>query len=168
MARTDLTHERLVAALTYDKDSGEFRWLEAKGKNKIDCLAGTIHSLGYRIIGLDKHLYRSCRLAWFYVNKTWPIGVIDHINRNKLDDRFDNLRDVSHRINCINRGLQSNNTSGITGVRFEKQSGKWFAYIKEHKQMKAIGRYVTKEQAMAARRAAELQLGYGSPSPVEL
>jgi len=168
MASANITHSQLLELLSYDENSGQFQWLKSQGRTSAGSRAGTIHSLGYRIIGIDGSLYRANRLAWFYVTKEWPAGVVDHINRDKSDDRFANLRDVSHRTNCINRGCQKNNTSGITGVRFEKQSGKWFAYIKAHGKMRSLGRFDTMDLAIIARRVAEQSYGYGSPSGVEV
>lgn len=56
--------------------------------------------------------------------------IIDHINRNKLDNRKQNLRIADKKVNSINRDLQSNNTTGHAGVHFNKKSGKWNARVK--------------------------------------
>jgi hypothetical protein len=85
---------------------------------------------------------------------------IDHINRNKLDNRKNNLRIVTRTQNAINRGKQSNNRSGKTGVNFH-QTGKysyWRAYIHVKGKQKDLGSFVTKEEAIAARRNYEAKI----------
>ena len=52
---------------------------------------------------------------------------IDHINRNTLDNRKDNLRKCTHQQNCINRSKRKDNKTGITGVQF--RNGKWIALL---------------------------------------
>jgi hypothetical protein len=37
------------------------------------------------------------RVAWFYITRRWPADQIDHANHNKADNRFINLREVSHQ-----------------------------------------------------------------------
>ncbi|NBH15614.1 hypothetical protein D3Z36_15990 [Lachnospiraceae bacterium] len=81
--------------------------------------------------------------------------IIDHINRNKLDNRKHNLRIATKEVNAINRGLQSNNTTGHAGVHFNNKSGTWNARVKVHGKVIWLGAYPTKEEAIAARLAGE-------------
>lgn len=55
--------------------------------------------------------------------------IIDHINRNKLDNRKSNLRFVTNQQNLFNSGLSKNNTSGVKGVHFNKTCKKWCCQI---------------------------------------
>ena len=82
---------------------------------------------------------------------------IDHINRNRLDNRKANLRFVSHQENLHNISRAKNNTSGCTGVSFYDQKGfrYWRARIKVNKKEISLGYYLTKEEAIEARREAE-------------
>lgn len=80
--------------------------------------------------------------------------IIDHIDRNKLDNRKCNLRIATASVNAINRGLQSNNTSGHKGVRLNKH-GSWVASITVNKKHIYIGSFKTKEEAVKARELAE-------------
>lgn len=82
---------------------------------------------------------------------------IDHINRNRLDNRKQNLRYVDGTINGFNKGKQSNNTSGYVGVSWEKNRNKWEAHIKKHGKKKFLGYYSEIEDAVNARREAELE-----------
>jgi hypothetical protein len=90
---------------------------------------------------------------------------VDHINRNPLDNRRCNLRVCTRSQNMLNRGLQSNNRSGYTGVHFDKarrhHAKPWTAYIYINKRRKHVGRYATRDEALAAREAAA-RAAYGA------
>ena len=80
--------------------------------------------------------------------------LVDHVRHKKFDNRKSELRLVTATQNAINRCLQSNNTSGTTGVSFHKKSGRWFAHIKVNKKQKRI--YAnSKEEAIVIRKKLE-------------
>ena len=81
--------------------------------------------------------------------------IIDHINRNKLDNRKCNLRIATASVNAINRGLQSNNTTGYKGVYFDKRRRVWKAWVKVSGKLITLGSYPKKEEAIAARKSGE-------------
>lgn len=81
--------------------------------------------------------------------------VVDHVDRNKKDNRKSNLRFASLSNNRINSKLSSSNLSGIIGVSFEKDSKKWRAFIKKNKKMIYLGRYLNFEEAVKARLTGE-------------
>ena len=81
--------------------------------------------------------------------------IIDHINRNKLDNRKCNLRIATASVNAINRGLQSNNTTGYKGVYFDKRRRVRKAWVKVSGKLITLGSYPKKEEAIAARQAGE-------------
>ena len=93
-----------------------------------------------------------------------PGQIIDHINRNPLDNRKVNLRFCSARQNCFNTGFKPSNTSGVIGVDYRKDRMKWRATVRINGVKKALGHFDTKEQAEAARLEAELKY-YGEFSP---
>lgn len=74
----------------------------------------------------------------------------DHINQNRLDNRRCNLRNATRAQNCVNRKLQSNNTSGFKGVSWHKYHKYWVAFIIKDKKTLTIGRYKNKHDAAAA------------------
>ena len=84
-------------------------------------------------------------------------SVIDHINRNTLDNRKGNLRVADKRINSINRGLQANNTSGHKGVSWMKKLGKWETYIWYKQKKIGLGYFVDIDEAKKVRQIAELK-----------
>lgn len=84
--------------------------------------------------------------------------VVDHINRNRLDCRKENLRIVTYFVNAFNKGIQSNNTSGTPGVRYDEgNSDRWIATIKVNHKNIHLGSYKTKEEAIFARQQGELE-----------
>lgn len=82
---------------------------------------------------------------------------IDHINRNKLDNRRENLRFVTRSINCHNVGLDKGNKSGIKGVSWDKSRGKWRAGLKLNYKQVYHARFASKIEAEKAYRTAFLQ-----------
>lgn len=83
-------------------------------------------------------------------------SVIDHINTHmKNDNRKNNLRVITQQKNTMNRMKLSNNTSGTTGVSFDKRKNKWVAYISYNKKRIHLGYFVLKEDAIKARKEAE-------------
>lgn len=79
--------------------------------------------------------------------------VVDHINRNKLDNRKENLRYTTIVVNAQNRSLQSNNKSGHVGVY--KVKNHWVAWIGAYCKRIYLGSFKTKEEAIKAREEAE-------------
>lgn len=89
---------------------------------------------------------------------------VDHINRNKADNRKENLRECNRSQNGMNRDLYSNNVTGVTGISKRKNNGKYQANIKEDGRSKYLGFFDTKEDAIKARLAAEAKY-YGEFVP---
>lgn len=82
----------------------------------------------------------------------------DHVNRNKLDNRRENIRPATRSQQCVNRGQFRNNTSGRVGVSFRKDIAKWAAYIGSGKRLIHLGFFATKDEAVAARARAEAEI----------
>jgi hypothetical protein len=90
-------------------------------------------------------------------------GLIDHRNRNKLDNTRDNLREATSSQNRINSDkLYGHNTSGVKGVYL--RFGKWTAYINKNGRRFVLGTFNTIEQAASARKAAEKRM-FGEFAP---
>lgn len=148
-----LTHARLTEILSYDTETGVFTWkVSMMGRIKIGQAAGTLNTNGHRQIKIDGVYWLAHRLAWFYVNRTWPDDEIDHIDLNKDNNAIANLRQASHLENCRNRKKPMTNTSGYKGVSWVK--GQWQAQIKHHGQCIHLGAFDDPEEAHQAYVAA--------------
>jgi hypothetical protein len=118
-------------------------------------VAGSVNGEGYLLIKLQRRSYKAHRLAWLYVCGVWPEDQLDHINRNRSDNRISNLREVTNKQNLQNAGKYSHNTSGHSGVSWHKQRSKWVAQIKHNHKVIHLGYFTNIEDAIAARKAAE-------------
>lgn len=83
--------------------------------------------------------------------------VVDHINHNRSDNRKSNLRICTHQQNNMNNSLRNDNTSGTTGVWWHKQNNKWQAEIFIKGKKICLGSFNTKEEAIEARKQAEIE-----------
>ncbi len=93
-------------------------------------------------------------VVWAYHYDEWPSLQIDHINRDKKDNRISNLRNVSSRENNRNKPLNKRNKSGASGVRKHK-NGRWISGIVVDYKRIHLGYFSNAEDAIAARRNAE-------------
>ncbi len=154
----ELTAEYLRSILNYEPATGIFTWkVGSANRVKAGNIAGCQNGHGYLRIKVQSRLYKAHRLAWLHVNGEWPKGQIDHINRNRSDNRIANLRDVSRKQNLQNAGKYSNNTSGHSGVYWCKQSSKWVAQIMHNQKQIYLGCFTAIEEALSARKAGELK-----------
>ena len=85
----------------------------------------------------------------------YPDNTVDHINRDKLDNRKENLRACEFHENGRNLTLKKNNSSGVAGVGQIKATGKWRARIMIYGKEINLGFYEEFDQAVAARREGE-------------
>jgi hypothetical protein len=118
--------------------------------------AGTLDAIsGYRRVMLRRRNRLAHRLAWFLVTGEWPKNTIDHINGNKSDNRWANLRDVAVQTNSQNeRRARRNNRSGFLGVR-KNRVGMYVAAIGIDYGKRHLGSFKTPEEAHAAYIAAK-------------
>lgn len=144
-------------AFTYDPVTGKIYW--KPGQRKAGKEAGCLNTDGYVVIGYKGKQIYGHHLAWFLMYGVWP-KFIDHGNRVRHDNRKLNLNEVTKKVNHKNMKKFSNNTSGVVGVNLHKQTGKWRAFIKIDKVQKSLGLFNNFDDAVAARRKAEVQYGF--------
>lgn len=150
----NLTIHRLQSLLSYDPETGCFRWLAPRPYCSTGKLAGGLTSYGYIRISVDGRPYQAHRLAWFYVHGRWPSNEIDHVNGVRSDNRLTNLREATPSQNQANKRIRKDNTSGVKGVTWDKSRGKWLASIHINGKRLGLGRHQTLEQAARAYEAA--------------
>ena len=142
--------------LSYDKETGELKWKVRKGRQSAGSIAGSITKTGYRHVGIDGYDYKCHRVAFFLHFGRWPVGYLDHKNRISTDNRIENLRECSPGENSRNMTRPSHNTSGVKGVGYCKQTGKYAAWIWKNHRKIWLGRHPTIEMARDAyMRASE-------------
>ena len=148
--RPRITQERLQEVLRYDLETGEFSWrVRLSSACQIGAVAGSLHHR-YWFIYVDGRAYPAHQLAWLYMTGEWGKPVIDHRDRNPLNNRWDNLRLATFSSNSANRRRHRNNRSGFKGVWFDPPTGKWRARIRKDKRSYWLGLFETPEEAHAA------------------
>ena len=111
-----------------------------------------------RVFGV--HVYAH-QVAFAIMTGQWPERQIDHINGRRSDNRWRNLRLVDAVQNARNAAISPSNSSGVIGVSWNSEKRRWWAYIHTDKgRRKLLGSYQLKDDAVAARRAAEKKYGY--------
>lgn len=122
--------ERIHELLTYDPVSGDFtRLVTLAGNARKGMRAGCKNAIGYIRIGLDRKTYPAHVLAFVCMTGEWPLEEIDHINGDRADNRWSNLRKASRSQNSRNTTMLPNNTSGYKGVAWHKSANKWVSRI---------------------------------------
>lgn len=158
-----LTQEKLKEQYHYDSDTGTFTRKRSNIRGlRASIPVGTINSKNYLIISIDvggcRKPYLAHRLAWLYVYGAFPDGLLDHINRNKLDNRIANLRIATKEQNQWNRTAIKNSKSGVKGVTWHQKSQKWQTHVRANGVIHYLGLYATIEEAKCIVDAKRLEL----------
>lgn len=159
--------------LRYEPETGKLYWLEREREmfsTKRSCTLWNLryagrealapkNASGYKFgsvlgVGLLAH-----RVIWAWLHGEWP-EQIDHINGDRSDNRPENLRRSNYSINAKNHCRRCDNTTGVTGVYWNKSANKWQAGINHQGRWRFLGYYRDQDQAIAARKAAERELGF--------
>lgn len=152
-----------------DGDLSERRWSMSGGKGKGRYLARknakeTIYL--HRVVAHRMGLIESVQPAPG-MRGNWTTSI-DHINGDKLDNRRENLRLATRQEQSTNPADQPSvrNTSGHRGVYFQKGTGKWTAQITVSRRSVYLGQFETIEEAIEARRIAEMNPPLPAPRRV--
>lgn len=149
-----LTAERLREVLDYNPETGVFTWKKRiSQKSAVGKTAGSIEKVsGYVSIRIDKKLYMAHRLAWLMMLGEWPGPghEIDHVNGNRADNRWGNLRLATRGQNNANQKISRRNTSGFKGVTARRNGTVWTAQIGHRGEYIHIGVFDSPELAHAA------------------
>jgi hypothetical protein len=140
------SHQRLLEVCHYDPLTGIFTRRESYHRKNIGKRMGGVSVQGYRRIKIENSHYAAGPLAWFYVTGIWPADDIDHIDRDKDNNRFSNLREATNSQNITNR-VSTSNTSGYRGVSWIEDHKKWKATLKADHKVYNLGYFDTAEEA---------------------
>lgn len=155
-----LTRKELKKLLKYNQSTGIFIWRQSrKGTKKTD-VVGCKQKNGYLQIRVNSKLYKAHRLVWLYVYGYFPKNQIDHINHNKVDNRINNLREVTSQENHKNRKINKNNKSGFNGVYWDNKRNKWIAIVQANKKRNYLGHFTNKNDAIKVRKKANIEYNY--------
>lgn len=162
MRRERPSVDRIREVVEYNPADGIVRWrVKLNRCLRVGDIVGCLDLRGYlktRIDGTDLMLHR---VAWACHFGEWPANEIDHINGNKTDNRIQNLRDVTRKVNAqnVHRPFR-NNTVGLMGV--VRDHGRFSARLSINGKAKHIGMFATPEEAHAAYLDAKRRLHEGN------
>ena len=154
-----LTQNTLKQYLLYDPDTGDFIWIKpVKGTKGIGKKAGTVTSKGYVDVCFKGKKYGLHRLAFLYKTGEIP-DMVDHINGDKSDNRWVNLRKCNYRENALNTKI-TRSKSGFKNVYYDPRGNKkWFVVVFDSLGTKHfIGYFLTPEEGNNAATAARERL----------
>lgn len=176
---TDLTYSDVSRLLRADFETGKLFWLprtpdlfsgaawsdEHSCNNWNAAHAGqeaftALDGYGYLHGRIFDRPYKAHRIIWLLHTGDWPAMHLDHINGNRADNSIANLRAVTRTENMMNTRIRSDNTSGVVGVCWDGSRGKWLATICVARKYRHLGRFDDLDEAIAVRKAAEIEMGF--------
>jgi len=154
---------RVRESFSYNENTGEL--IRIKGRIRLGGL-GYIHTCGtrackkkYMKVGFDNKSYYSHRIIWVYMTGLQPVDI-DHIDGDGLNNKWENLRSVAHKINGKNQKRHITNTSGKSGITYRKDTNKWRARIMVDDKPINLGSFESKNDAISERLKAEVKYGF--------
>lgn len=130
----------------FDYQDGNLIWKKSNRNGWIGKTAGNLQENGYVVIKLNNKFYKAHRLVWLWHGKELPASL-DHINRNRADNRIENLRASEAYENSSNRTMAVNNVSGCRNVTWHKRLQKWVVVVSSQGKRFSFGCYKDLELA---------------------
>ena len=159
--KIDLTQEQLMGMFDYDSGKGLLlRRCFSSGLFTGRKAVGSPGKSGYRYVEILGVTYLEHRLIWIYLKGTCPVDQLDHINKNRCDNRIENLRETDNSGNQRNTRLRKSNKTGIMGVHARSDNNKWSVRINHSGRRYSLGSFSDFFEACCARKSAELRFGY--------
>lgn len=147
-----LTHSEVKDIFHYSHDTGEFY------KRSGGCIRESKN--GYLRVSHGNKSMAVHKVAWFYMTGEWPDSDIDHIDHNRKNNKWSNLRLATRQENMRNATRSKSNTSGFTGVTWCKQQKQWQAQITVSGKCIKLGRFDDINDAISARKQANKVYGF--------
>ena len=156
-----LTQDIIRKLFDYD-DGNLIRRSSVSNNTEIGDIAGYINSAGsgYLQIMIGGKSYSNHRIIWLWQYGYLPENFIDHIDRNTLNNRIENLREVSQSCNMRNAKQHHDNTSGVKGVIYNKKNNKWIGQISNKRKTCHSKSFDDFVEAVAHRLAYEQSLNW--------
>jgi hypothetical protein len=169
-----VTPEIVRELVDYDPDTGALTWRyrERKWFKNQNSFTGwnnryvgkpalvAVQSDGYLCGTIFKQSLLAHRVAYAHYFGKWPERFIDHINGIRTDNRISNIRAATRTENNQNKAIARNNSSGCSGVYWNKKIEKWVSAIRVNKKHHHLGCFADKSEAISARKKAEREHGY--------
>ena len=93
---------------------------------------GSYDKDGYLILKVKRKQFKAHRIVWLLFHGQFPTTEIDHINRNRTDNRIENLRLATRKQQIENRTIEPNKETGVVGVYIDKTNGLKKKYAFKH------------------------------------
>ncbi|WAX10801.1 hypothetical protein BV739P1_00002 [Phocaeicola phage BV739P1] len=157
-----LAYEEAKELFAYDRETGIIKWRKRTcNRQRSNMVAGYTSSNGYIQIRFSGKLYYGHRIAMLLAYGFCDDEMeIDHINHVRNDNRLVNLRFVTRTENLRNQSRRSNNTTGVTGVYYDKARRKYKAQIRVDGADIHLGYLSTLEEAAKARKDADIKYNF--------
>lgn len=161
MAKTEVTSERLHELLSYDPSTGSLTAKIRRGNIAAGDTLGCMRSDGYIQLGIDGAYYQAHRVIWKMMTGDWP-DEIDHVDANRANNVWKNLRDVDVQTNRENQTrARPNSRSGLLGTAWDAARGKWIAGVMFRRKRYYVGAFDTAQEAHLAYVETKRQLHQG-------
>ena len=151
--------EVLDCFVSYNPETGDFLWIRDKARSKKGSQVGWMCGEGYRRTKFNGKTIFLHRLAWECVNGI-ALGEmeIDHIDGNRSNNKISNLRPATKSQNMHNSKIRKNNNSGVKGVNWCKDHGKYHAQLMINSRKINVGYFHDLEDAKHAVMQARMKL----------
>jgi hypothetical protein len=163
--------ELLRKLLRYEPDTGKLYWLPREEKYFKSYHSFTTwnkryahkeaftqkDSSGYHQGAVLGTLHLTHRLIWAMQTGEWPSSAVDHIDRNRVNNRWANLRLATSGQNSANVKSRANSSSKYLGIYWHKVAKKWVVFVCKNYERTRIGYFDCEEEAAKAYDAAALK-----------
>lgn len=169
MRTPKVTIETLRELLAYDPLTGALWWRvgrRCRGAPVAGVPAGHLHTpSGYWVIRVVGEQLRAHRIAWAITHGRWPVNQLDHIDRDRTNNRLSNLREVTPAENQQNMAAEKSSVTGVIGIGFSPgRQNPWLASIVLDSKRKFLGNFPDPQSAIEARVSAEKSMFTKSPN----
>lgn len=151
-------HTSLITDLHYNKETGVFSISKSGTNSKL--LNQRIDNRGYVRLNFQGKPYQAHRLAFLYVNGAFPDDEVDHLDGNRSNNAWSNIRRISHGDNQKNLTMNTRNKTGINGIMYTKNGKGFVAQIGNNGVTQYLGSFGNINDAIRARVTAEIKLNY--------